>query len=293
MTLAGDDIQENGIRFVSLQGDSVTSAAEIGGRACRMIQSASGAVKHFYFDVNDDYVYGSRDSEVTISFDYYDEGTEAMEMQYSTAANAFTGVGLGNKTDTKQWLTKTITLNNACFTNAQSPAAYASDFRIKVNTGTLYISNLSVTAGKTTTIYRDFTPTIFLAGDSTCESLPTNYFPREGWGMELAAQFLSDVSVVNQAKGGKSSKSFLSGADPTANPPIEDDGRMEAIQNSAKEGDYLFIQFGHNDRNTSPERYTDPNSTEENSNSYRYNLKQFCTVCTGKRDVSCISHLHS
>ena len=93
--------------------------------------------------------------------------------------------------------------------------------------------------------------------------------------MELAAQFRSDVSVVNQAKGGKSSKSFLSGADPTANPPIDDDGRMEAIQNSAKEGDYLFIQFGHNDRNTSPERYTDPNSTEENSNSYRYNLKQF------------------
>src|SRR5690606_7915388 len=51
------------------------------------------------------------------------------------------------------------------------------------------------------------------------------------------------------AIGGRSSKSFIA------------EGRLDAIMEGLKEGDYLFIQFGHNDQKSDEERSTDPSST--------------------------------
>ena len=66
------------------------------------------------------------------------------------------------------------------------------------------------------------------------------------------------ITVCNHAKNGRSTKSFL------------DEGRLEAIDAAITEGDYLFIQFGHNDeKNEDPTRYTEPFST------YMENLKIF------------------
>jgi lysophospholipase L1-like esterase len=78
---------------------------------------------------------------------------------------------------------------------------------------------------------------IYLAGDSTvCDQSDVNY---TGWGQELPVYFDYPVSIANYADSGESSGSFLnSGA------------LFGAINSRLATGDYVFIQFGHNDKTT-------------------------------------------
>lgn len=100
--------------------------------------------------------------------------------------------------------------------------------------------------------------TIFIAGDSTAEIKSKNERPESGWGEFLSNFFNTSVHIENHAMGGRSTKSFL------------DQKRFEPILDEMKTGDYLLIQFGHNDQKMEdPERYTDPHST------YQDNLKWF------------------
>lgn len=90
--------------------------------------------------------------------------------------------------------------------------------------------------------------TIFLAGDSTVANCPLHEYPMAGWGQCFQEFFERDkVSVVNMAKGGASSNSFI------------EDGLLNDILNRIRPGDYVFIQFGHNDQkeygSKTPERY--------------------------------------
>ncbi len=78
-------------------------------------------------------------------------------------------------------------------------------------------------------------PVIYIAGDSTVQSYRASYAPQQGWGYYLADYFNSNVSVQNHAIAGRSSKSFY------------DNGRLDTILNTIKEGDYLFVQFAIND----------------------------------------------
>lgn len=98
----------------------------------------------------------------------------------------------------------------------------------------------------------DAAPVIYLAGDSTVMSYrsPGNY-PQQGWGGRLPDLF-PGVAFSNHAVGGRSSKSFY------------DEGRLAPIEAAIRPGDYLFIQFGHNDRYTHPTLYTEPYSTYKN-----------------------------
>ena len=84
------------------------------------------------------------------------------------------------------------------------------------------------------------TITIFMIGDSTManKSLEGNNQER-GWGHVLGGFFSEDIVVDNHAVNGRSSKSFI------------DEGRWEVVLNKMKPGDYVFIQFGHNDENQS------------------------------------------
>ncbi|UQZ32688.1 GDSL family lipase [Paenibacillus sp. PK3_47] len=91
--------------------------------------------------------------------------------------------------------------------------------------------------------------TLFLAGDSTVTDSSEDGFPFCGWGQMLPSFFKHDVAVANHAQGGRSSKSFIA------------EGRLDAIMEELKEGDYLFIQFGHNDQKTDEARHTDPSTT--------------------------------
>jgi lysophospholipase L1-like esterase len=82
--------------------------------------------------------------------------------------------------------------------------------------------------------------------------------PETGWGEYLAAQFQSGaVLVTNHARNGRSTRTFM------------EEGRWQALLDGVKPGDYVLIQFGHNDQSIEkPDRYT-PEAE------YRANLSRF------------------
>ena len=99
---------------------------------------------------------------------------------------------------------------------------------------------------------------IYWAGDSTVQTNTITTYPQTGIGQVMSLYLKEGITVCNHAKNGRSTKSFLN------------EGRLEAIDAAITEGDYLFIQFGHNDeKNEDPTRYTEPFST------YMENLKIF------------------
>jgi len=101
--------------------------------------------------------------------------------------------------------------------------------------------------------------TIFVIGDSTAANKDTTGGKLErGWGMMLQNCFDADHIVVdNHAVNGRSSKSFL------------DEGRWDKVLEKIHPGDYVIIQFGHNDEKAQPNRHTDPGST------FDYNLARY------------------
>ena len=87
--------------------------------------------------------------------------------------------------------------------------------------------------------------------------------PECGWGQVFHLFFTDDVVIENRAKNGRSTKSFI------------DDGRWQIIFEKLHSGDYVFIQFGHNDAKiTDSTRYAEPHTT------YKQNLLKF--ICDSK-----------
>jgi lysophospholipase L1-like esterase len=86
-------------------------------------------------------------------------------------------------------------------------------------------------------IERDLTiPTIFLAGDSTVTDQPSGQQPYTGWGQVLPRYLAAGAAAVsNYARSGRSSKSFI------------DEDRLTRLWKRIRPGDYLLLQFGHND----------------------------------------------
>jgi len=97
---------------------------------------------------------------------------------------------------------------------------------------------------------------IFLAGDSTISIKETRYYPETGWGMPFVYFWDSTVTVVNKAKNGRSTSSF------------RNEGLWKQIMDESSEGDYVFIQFGHNDEVPTKKTYT--TETEFKANLVRY-----------------------
>jgi lysophospholipase L1-like esterase len=87
---------------------------------------------------------------------------------------------------------------------------------------------------------------IWMIGDSTMAEKKPDAAPETGWGMDLQQFFNDGVKVHNHAVNGRSSKSFLS------------EGRWKSVYDSLKKGDYVIIQFGHNDEKPDSARHTDP-----------------------------------
>ena len=102
--------------------------------------------------------------------------------------------------------------------------------------------------------------TIHLTGDSTMadKDIKGGTNPERGWGM-MFPNFLDEgVDVINYAKNGRSTKSFI------------DEGLWDKVLGNLKEGDYVFIQFGHNDSKQSDSvRYAAP------WGAYKANLEKF------------------
>ncbi len=113
------------------------------------------------------------------------------------------------------------------------------------------------------------TPTVYLAGDSTVSTYAPSTNNQQGWGQRLQEFFdPNGVIVVNKAIGGESSKSFA------------DQGHLAEIVGLLKPGDYLFAQWGINDRSVAgPDRATDPATT------FRTYLKQYIDGARSKNAI--------
>jgi len=101
--------------------------------------------------------------------------------------------------------------------------------------------------------------TIYTIGDSTMADKPNpDKNPERGW-CQVFPDFLNEkVRLENHAVNGRSSRSFI------------DEKRWKKVYGKLEKGDYVFIQFGHNDqKQNSPKRYTNPYTA------YRNNLIQF------------------
>ena len=101
---------------------------------------------------------------------------------------------------------------------------------------------------------------IYLIGDSTCQTNTKETYPQTGWGQVFGNYINNDYEVINLAKNGRSSKSFYN------------EGLFKEVEENIKQGDLLFIQFGHNDEKEDEVRHTDPFTT------YQEQLKYYIDV---------------
>ena len=99
---------------------------------------------------------------------------------------------------------------------------------------------------------------VFLIGDSTCATKDlAKQNPERGWGQMFQPLFDGSVTVENHAVNGRSTKSF------------RDEGRWDPILSRLQAGDYVFIQFGHNDQKVQDSsRYSAPAQYAENLRRY-------------------------
>lgn len=86
---------------------------------------------------------------------------------------------------------------------------------------------------------------VFIAGDSTAATKLLEKKPETGWGEVIPEFFSANVDFINLALNGRSSKSFI------------EEGYLQKIIDSISSGDFLFIQFGHNDEKFNTELHTD------------------------------------
>ena len=99
--------------------------------------------------------------------------------------------------------------------------------------------------------------TIWMIGDSTMAIKETKAYPETGWGMPFVYFWDSSVSIENRAKNGRSTRSFI------------EEKLWLPVNENMKEGDFLFIQFGHNDESKEKvERYTSPEDFKKNLEIY-------------------------
>ncbi|WP_443937494.1 rhamnogalacturonan acetylesterase [Pedobacter sp. MW01-1-1] len=77
--------------------------------------------------------------------------------------------------------------------------------------------------------------TVYIIGDSTAANKSSKAYPETGWGMKLQSFFKDEVKVDNRALNGRSTKSF------------RNEKQWDPIMEKLNPGDYVFIEFGHND----------------------------------------------
>ncbi len=274
-----------------------------------------------YFRVNSENI-TSTDNDLYLVIEFLDKGTTGFGVQYATTKlnndNKLYGKTITvPRKDTNYWRTAVYRITDANFDGGVANTLYADgkhQLRIDSNGVDTYITKVGVVkasdidAAQPIQYYapdaQGAAPTIWIAGDSTVETLDAAAFPREGWGMEIANFFkqksytsttgvdattgaatnVNDgVVVINRAKGGKSTRTFLNQHDPTVSDTYYDT-RWDDIKNNAKKGDYLFVNFGHNDTNNRVSVMTHPfvASDLEDGTSHRANMYEFMRVAKEK-----------
>ncbi len=133
-------------------------------------------------------------------------------------------------------------------------------------------------------VTKNHLPTLWIAGDSTLRSNA----PMRGWGQDLGTFFdPKKINVMNRAIGGRSSRTFFN------------EGRWQEILDGIKPGDFVIIQFGHNDVGPLDERgkfrgsvkgigeetekVTKPDGTVEEVRSYGWYLREMARSAREKK----------
>lgn len=99
---------------------------------------------------------------------------------------------------------------------------------------------------------------LFVAGDSTAQTYDPANTVMHGWAQDLQPLFNADsLVVVNHAIGGRSTGTFIA------------EGRWQKIVDELQPGDWVAIQFGHNDTSPNRQRYVAPEQ-------YKANLQRMC-----------------
>jgi lysophospholipase L1-like esterase len=111
---------------------------------------------------------------------------------------------------------------------------------------------------------------VWMIGDSTMANKKPETAPETGWGMVLKEFFKDGVRIHNHAVNGRSSKSFLS------------EGKWKSVYDSLQKGDYVIIQFGHNDAKTDSVRHSEPFT------SYKKILKLYIDQARSKEAIPVI-----
>jgi lysophospholipase L1-like esterase len=109
-------------------------------------------------------------------------------------------------------------------------------------------------------------PTLFLIGDSTMANKDNpDKNPEHGWGQVLPLFLTTEIEIQNHAMNGRSSKSFRT------------EGRWDKIEKQLKKGDFVIIQFGHNDQKVKDStKFTNPYTQ------YRANLERYVNETRAK-----------
>jgi lysophospholipase L1-like esterase len=119
---------------------------------------------------------------------------------------------------------------------------------------------MSFSAGQQTNI------TVYLIGDSTMANKQVKAYPETGWGMPFYAFFDKTVTVDNRAQNGRSTKTFFA------------EKLWQPVEKNLKEGDYVLVQFGHNDEVPTKGSYT-PEAD------FKANLIRFITESRNKKAI--------
>jgi lysophospholipase L1-like esterase len=98
--------------------------------------------------------------------------------------------------------------------------------------------------------------TVWMIGDSTMAIKEDKAWPETGWGVPFARFFDSSVVVSNHARNGRSTRTFMT------------EGLWEKVISNVQAGDYVFIQFGHNDEVPTKASATKPEEFKANLERY-------------------------
>ena len=114
---------------------------------------------------------------------------------------------------------------------------------------------------------------IWMIGDSTMAKKSERQYPESGWGEGIHQFVTENTKVHNHAASGRSTKSFL------------DEGLWKIVYDSIQPGDFVIIQFGHNDEKPAEKLHTDPFT------SFKENMKKFIdeTRSKGAYPIVCSS----
>ncbi|GAB2969177.1 rhamnogalacturonan acetylesterase [Hymenobacter coalescens] len=105
---------------------------------------------------------------------------------------------------------------------------------------------------------------VYLIGDSTMANKEVKAFPETGWGTPFAVFFDETVTVDNRAQNGRSTRTFIA------------ENRWQPVADALRPGDYVLIQFGHNDEVPTKRSYT--TETE-----FQQNLRRFVLETRAKK----------